>query len=79
MSAELQPVVAAAALQLAMSQSASSDSPHYTPAAVAEMCGVDAAALVDMTWQLRQLLEDDVMAISSMRCLKVYLERMGYR
>lgn len=78
MPADLQPLVAAAALHLSIAQSANTNGP-YTPAAVAEVCGVDATALVDMTWQLRQLLKDDVMAISTMRCLKVYLERTGYR
>lgn len=76
---ELQPVVAAAALQLSINQGVTADSPRYSPAAVAEACAVDAGSLVNMTWQLRQLLNDDTMAISTMRCLKVYLERMGYR
>lgn len=32
-----------------------------------------------MEWNIRGLLADDISAISTMRCLKVYLERLGYR
>lgn len=79
MPCELQPLLAAAAVHLSMNQGATPDSPQHTPAAVAAVFGVDAAAMVDMTWRLRQLLRDDTVAISTMRCLKVYLERTGYR
>lgn len=40
---------------------------------------MESAQVADMAWRLRQLLNDDIMAISTMRCLKVYLERVGYR
>jgi pentatricopeptide repeat domain-containing protein 1 len=47
--------------------------------AVAAALGVDASALGVMEWRVQQLLGGDTLAISAMRCLKVYLERMGYR
>jgi hypothetical protein len=73
------PLVAASALQLAMTQGASPDSPAPSAAALAEACGVEPQALLDMCWRLQQLLHDDTLAISATRCLKVYLERIGYR
>lgn len=75
---ELLPIVAAAALQLSMTQG-SSDSPVPSAAALAEVCGVEPQALMEMSWRLQQLLNNDTLAISTMRCLKVYLERIGYR
>jgi pentatricopeptide repeat domain-containing protein 1 len=78
-SQEVLPLVAASALQLAMTQGASPDSPAPSAAALAEACGVEPQALLDMCWRLQQLLHDDTLAISAMRCLKVYLERIGYR
>lgn len=38
-----------------------------------------ATAVAKMEWNIRGLLTDDISAISTMRCLKVYLERLGYR
>jgi pentatricopeptide repeat domain-containing protein 1 len=78
-SQEVLPLVAAAALQLAMTQGASPDSPAPSAAALAAEWGVEPQALLDMCWRLQQLLHDDTLAISAMRCLKVYLERIGYR
>ena len=49
------------------------------PEAVAAAMGVDAAALGVAEWRVSQLLGGDTLAISAMRCLKIYLERMGYR
>lgn len=78
---ELLPLVAAAALLLAMQQGARlpADLSHAQLPALAELCGVAPQQVADMAWQLRQLLAGDTLAISTMRCLKVYLERMGYR
>ncbi|WIA29715.1 hypothetical protein OEZ86_012195 [Tetradesmus obliquus] len=78
-SQEVLPLVACAALQLAMAQGASPDSPAPSAAQLAEVAGVEAQSLLDMSWRLQQLLHDDTLAISAMRCLKVYLERIGYR
>lgn len=36
-------------------------------------------AVAKMEWNIRGLLSDDIAAISTMRCLKIYLERLGYR
>jgi pentatricopeptide repeat domain-containing protein 1 len=76
------PVVAAAALHICTQQGGSggwSDAPAPSTAALADAFGVQAQAVLDMAWQLQQVLGNDTLAISAMRCLKVYLERMGCR
>ncbi|GAX79992.1 hypothetical protein CEUSTIGMA_g7432.t1 [Chlamydomonas eustigma] len=43
------------------------------------LSGVSASEIVNMEWNVRNLLGDDTSAISALRCLKIYLERMGLR
>jgi pentatricopeptide repeat domain-containing protein 1 len=88
---ELLPLVAASALRLsALQASGGGAAAACAPGggggggapggpAVAAAMGVDAQALGVMEWRVQQLLGGDTLAISTMRCLKVYLERMGYR
>ncbi|GBF98291.1 hypothetical protein Rsub_10954 [Raphidocelis subcapitata] len=90
---ELLPLVAGAALHLASLQGAAdgaagpgSAAPAAAAAAqapraeaVAAAMGLDPQALSVMAWRLQALLGGDTLAISTMRCLRVYLERMGYR
>lgn len=40
---------------------------------------VPATAITSVEWNIRSLLHDDLAAISTMRCLKIYLERLGLR
>jgi pentatricopeptide repeat domain-containing protein 1 len=75
---ELLPLVAAASLRLSAAQGGGPDAAPRADAAAAA-AGVDAGAMGVMEWQLQQLLGGDTLAISTMRCLKVYLERLGYR
>lgn len=44
---------------------------------IADAFDVEAQSVLDMAGQLRQVLQNDTLAISAMRCLKVYMERMG--
>lgn len=76
--AELLPLVAGAVLRLSAVQCEGADAAPRAEA-VAAAAGADGAALGVMEWRVQQLLGGDTMAISAMRCLKVYLERMGYR
>lgn len=39
--------------------------------------GLPLAAVEQMEWNIRQVLEQDTAAISTLRCLKLYLERLG--
>jgi pentatricopeptide repeat domain-containing protein 1 len=39
--------------------------------------GLPAAAVAQMEWNVRQVLAQDTAAISALRCLKLYLERLG--
>jgi pentatricopeptide repeat domain-containing protein 1 len=78
------PLLAAAALQLAATQRSTepSDVPAALPpaaGAVAAVCGVAPDALTGMCWQLQQLLVGDTRAFSTMRCIKIYLGRIGCR
>lgn len=75
------PALAAATLHIALQQggTVAGDPPPLPPAAVGEAFGVSGQAVADMSWQLRKVLQDDTLSISAMRCLKVYLERMGCR
>lgn len=41
--------------------------------------GVPSSDIVQMEWHIRGLLTDDTSAISALRCLKIYLERLGFR
>ena len=71
-------VVTASALNLSIAQGEPVDTAP-SAAEVAKVAQVDANALLEMEWQVRQLLKNDTLSISAMRCIKVYLERMGYR
>lgn len=75
------PVVAAAVLLIAAQQSSGGpdDAAKLARSAgpIADAFGVEAQSVLDMAWQLRQVLQNDTVAISAMRCLKVYMERMG--
>jgi pentatricopeptide repeat domain-containing protein 1 len=75
------PVVAAAVLLIAAQQSSGGidDAAKLSLSAgpIADAFGVEAQSVLDMAWQLRQVLQNDTVAISAMRCLKVYMERMG--
>lgn len=79
MAQDVLPVAAAAVLQIAVQQTngGSEEAGKVAARAVSDAFGVDVQSLVDMAWQLRQVLQNDTVAISSMRCLKVYMERMG--
>ncbi|KIY94758.1 Pentatricopeptide repeat-containing protein [Monoraphidium neglectum] len=76
--AELLPLVAGAALRLSAVQGEGAAGAPPT-AAVAAAAGLDATSLGVMEGNVARLLGGDATAISAMRCLKVYLERMGYR
>lgn len=75
---EVLPVVSTAAMRLSVAQGEGADAAPSIDS-LAEMSGITPDSLNEMEWRIRQLLRDDTMAISTMRCLKVYLERMGYR
>jgi pentatricopeptide repeat domain-containing protein 1 len=70
-------VVSAAVLLIAVHQTSGSASDQVQAGPIANGFGVQAQAVLDMSWQLRRVLQDDTVAISGMRCLKVYLERLG--
>lgn len=76
---DILPVVAGAVLQIAVQQAngGTEEAGQLAARAVSGAFGVDAQSVLDMAWQLRQVLQNDTVAISSMRCLKVYMERMG--
>jgi pentatricopeptide repeat domain-containing protein 1 len=74
----LLPVVTASALSLSIAQGEPAETAP-SAAQVAKAAQVDVNGLLDMQWQVRQLLQNDTLSISAMRCIKVYLERMGYR
>lgn len=65
-----------AALSLASKQGDASTNGDL-PSKLEMAADVPASAIATMEWNIRQLLHDDTAAISTMRCLKVYLERMG--
>lgn len=46
-------------------------------AVVSAACGLPAPAVEQMEWNIRQVLSQDTAAISTLRCLKLFLERMG--
>ncbi|KXZ56011.1 hypothetical protein GPECTOR_2g1563 [Gonium pectorale] len=72
------PLVGVAALIIAAKQGDSSDRvPNNSE--IEQMTELPATAVAKMEWNIRGLLTDDITAISTMRCLKVYLERLGYR
>ncbi|KAI8474968.1 MAG: hypothetical protein J3K34DRAFT_465323 [Monoraphidium minutum] len=76
--AEVLPLVAGASLRLSAARSeGASGAPPLEAAAAAG--GLDGASLGVMEGNVERLLGGDTLAISAMRCLKVYLERMGYR
>ncbi|GIL47655.1 hypothetical protein Vafri_4418 [Volvox africanus] len=72
------PLVGVAALIIAAKQGDSSDRVP-TNAEIEQNTELPATAVAKMEWNIRGLLTDDISAISTMRCLKVYLERLGYR
>ncbi|EFJ50581.1 hypothetical protein VOLCADRAFT_116752, partial [Volvox carteri f. nagariensis] len=72
------PLVGVAALIIAAKQGDSSDRVP-TNAEMEQITELPATAVAKMEWNIRGLLTDDISAISTMRCLKVYLERLGYR
>lgn len=77
---EVLPVVAAAVLLISVQQmhgATAEEAPVGPAGPIAEVFGVQAQSVLDMAWQLRQVLQNDTVAISAMRCLKVYVERMG--
>ena len=41
--------------------------------------GTPGSSISQMEWHVRSLLNDDTSAISTLRCLKIYLERLGLR
>ena len=74
------PAVAAAVLLIALQQSTgcTDEALQLSAGPVAETFGLQGQSVLDMAWQLRvQVLKNDTVAISAMRCLKVYMERMG--
>ncbi|KAL4442119.1 hypothetical protein ABPG77_011380 [Micractinium sp. CCAP 211/92] len=57
---------------------ASAAAPVLPPEAdVQAASGLPAAAVEQMEWNIRQVLSQDTAAISTLRCLKLFLERMG--
>lgn len=78
-SQDVLPAVAAAVLLIAVQQSsgATDEAAKRSAVPIAEAFGAEAQAVLDMAWQLRTVLSNDTVAISAMRCLKVYMERMG--
>ncbi|PNW74754.1 hypothetical protein CHLRE_12g511400v5 [Chlamydomonas reinhardtii] len=72
------PLVGVAALVIAAKQGDSSDRVP-TNAEIEQITELPPTSVAKMEWNIRGLLADDISAISTMRCLKVYLERLGYR
>lgn len=72
------PLVGVAALVIAAKQGDSSDRVP-TNAEIEQLTELPATSVAKMEWNIRGLLTDDISAISTMRCLKIYLERLGYR
>lgn len=73
------PVVAAAVLLIAVQQTSggTDEAAKLSAGPISESFGAEMQAVLDMAWRLRQVLQNDTVAISAMRCLKVYMERMG--
>lgn len=78
-SREVMPLVVAAALRIACAQSG--DAPEALPGdeALAACAELPLEDILQMEWNIRNVLGEDTAAISTMRCLKIYLERLGYR
>lgn len=73
-------MVAAAVLLIAVQQTngGTDEAAKLSAGPISESFCVEAQAMLDMAWQLRQVLQNDTVAISAMRCLQVYMERMGF-
>lgn len=69
------PLLAAAALRLSCKQS---DCPVEDDQ-FESVTELSLSQVQDVQWNMCNLLDQDTAAISSLRCLKIYLERMGYR
>lgn len=74
---EVLPLLATAVLKLSCKQSGPMCCP--SDAQFEEVSGLPTAAVAEMLWSVRKVLSDDTSAIPSLRCLKMYLERMCYR
>jgi len=72
------PLVGVAALVISSKQGESSDN-LPTNLNIEHVTECPATAVAKMEWNIRGLLSDDTAAISTMRCLKIYLERLGFR
>jgi pentatricopeptide repeat domain-containing protein 1 len=76
---EVLPVVAAAILLIAVQQTSggTDEAAKLSAGPISESFGMEMQSVLNMALQLRQVLHNDTVAISAMRCLKVYMERMG--
>ncbi|KAK9815102.1 hypothetical protein WJX73_007516 [Symbiochloris irregularis] len=73
---ELLNLLAAACVIIAGKQG---ERPNNTPtdAELEAAIGMQAGVVTQMEWQMRRVLGNDTSAISTLRCLKLYLERLG--
>ena len=53
--------------------------PSLAPPPFLSPLGTPGSSISQMEWHVRSLLNDDTSAISTLRCLKIYLERLGLR
>jgi len=74
---ELLELLAAACVLIAVKQVDGSVAFSSTDSEVQAATGFPAAATEQMEWNIRQILGNDTAAISTLRCLKLYLERLG--
>lgn len=78
MQEDVLPLIAVAALVIGSKQSDSTDR-LLGNGDFENATEYSATSIAKMEWNIRGLLNDDTSAISTMRCLKIYLERLGYR
>ncbi|KAK9863821.1 hypothetical protein WJX84_002381 [Apatococcus fuscideae] len=74
---EVMDLMVAACVLVAISQSDNGGAANTTAADLESITGLSAALVAQMEWNLRQVLVHDTAAISTYRCLKLFLERLG--
>ena len=74
---DLLDLLATSCVVLASKQVGGSASSTASKALVEKATGLPTTAVDQMEWSIRQVLEHDTAAISTLRCLRLYLERLG--